>query len=70
MAVDQVNRNTQFSYDSKGNVTSILYEDTNLETYTYNSDSEPLTFTNADLNTTSFTYSSGNLTVVEDPCWR
>ena len=31
VAIDQVNRNTQYSYDSKGNVTSIVYEDTNKE---------------------------------------
>ena len=53
MTVDQVNRNTQFSYDSKGNVTSILYEDATTELYTYNSNSEPLTFRNADGNTTT-----------------
>ncbi len=39
VAVDQVNRNTQYGYDSKGNVTSIIYEDGNDESYTYNSDS-------------------------------
>ena len=44
VAVDQVNRNTQYNYDSKGNVTSIVYEDNNFESYTYNSDSEPLTY--------------------------
>ena len=41
--------------------------DGNSESYTYNSDSQPLTFTDANGNTTSFTYSGGNLTVVEDP---
>ena len=66
VTVDQVNRNTQYGYDSKGNVVSIIYEDTNEENYTYNSDAEPLTYTNADGYTTSYTYSSGNLTVVED----
>ena len=65
--VDQVNRNTQFTYDSKANVTSILYEDGNYELYTFNSNSEPLTFQNADINTTHFTYDgNGNLTVVKD----
>ena len=29
VTVDQVNRNTQYTYDSKGNVTSIVYEDSN-----------------------------------------
>ncbi len=66
VTVDQVNRNVQYGYDSKGNVVSIIYEDANEENYTYNSDAEPLTYTNADDYTTSFTYSSGNLTVVED----
>jgi RHS repeat-associated protein len=66
IAVDQVNRNTQYNYNSQGNITSVVYDDGNDETYTYNSDSEPLTFTNADGNTTSYTYSSGNLTVVQD----
>ena len=73
VAVDQVNRNTQYGYDSKGNVVSIIYEDTNEENYTYNGDAEPLTYTNANGNTTSYTYSSGNLTVVEDALtesWR
>jgi RHS repeat-associated protein len=67
IAVDQVNRNTQYNHDSKGNVTSIVYEDGNSESYTFNSDSQPLTFTNADGNTTSFTYSGGNLVGIEDP---
>ena len=67
VAVDQVNRNTQFSYDSKGNITSVLYEDGNYQTATYNGDSQPLTTTDANHNTTSFTYSGGNLTVIEDP---
>ena len=66
VAIDQVNRNTQYNYDSKGNVTSIVYEDLNTESYTYNSDSQPLTYTDANGNTTTFTYSGGNLTVVED----
>ena len=66
VTVDQVNRNVQYGYDSKGNVVSIIYEDTNEENYTYNGDAEPLTFTNADGYTTSYTYSSGNLTGVED----
>ena len=66
VTVDQVNRNTQYGYDSKGDVVSIIYEDTNEENYTYNGDAEPLTFTNANRYTTSYTYSSGNLTVVED----
>ena len=66
ITVDQVNRNTQYSYDSKGNVTSIQYEDGNSEQFTYNSDSQPLTHTDANGNTTSFTYSGGNLVGVED----
>ena len=48
VAVDQVNRITPYRYDSKGNITSEVYADGNPKSYTYNSDSEPLTFTNAD----------------------
>ena len=33
VAIDQVNRNTQYTYDSKGNVTSILYEDGTSESF-------------------------------------
>ncbi len=44
----------------------VSYEDTNEENRTYNSDAEPLTYTNADGDTASYTYSSGNLAVVED----
>jgi YD repeat-containing protein len=29
VAVDQVNRNTQFTYDSKGNITDTIFEDAN-----------------------------------------
>ena len=48
-------------------MTSILYEDANSEQYTYNSDSEPLTYTDANGNTTNFTYDgNGNLTCVKD----
>ncbi len=66
ITVDQANRNTQYGYDSKGNVGTIIYEDGNKESYTYNSDSEPLTFTNADGNTTTYTWSCRNITVIED----
>jgi RHS repeat-associated protein len=66
VTVDQVNRNTQFNYDSKGNVTSIVYEDLNTESYTYNTDSQPLTHTDANGNTTTYSYSGGNLVGVED----
>ena len=48
VAVDQVNRNTQFTYDSKGNITETLFEDGNSESATYNGDSQPLTITNAE----------------------
>ena len=66
VAIDQVNRNTQYSYDSKGNVTSVMYDDGNYETATFNGDSQPLTTTDANNNPTNYTFSGGNLTVVED----
>jgi len=68
VAIDQVNRISLFTFDSKGNMTKEVYPDLNSIDYTYNSDAEPLTYTNAENNVTSYTYDShGNLTVVEDP---
>ena len=57
VAVDQVNRVTSYAYDS-----SREYDRGDLSRrqhgiYTFNSDSEPLTFTDANGNTTSYTYS-------------
>jgi len=46
VAIDQVNRISQYTYDSKGNITTYTYPDINTNNYTYNTDSEPLTFTN------------------------
>jgi RHS repeat-associated protein len=67
VAVDQVNRNTQYQYDAKGNATLIRFADTTTQQFTYNSFSEPLTATNEKGKTTHFTYDgSGNLTVVQD----
>jgi YD repeat-containing protein len=67
ITVDEVNRNVQYQYDSKGNATKITFEDANHQDFTYNSDSEPLTAENENSKTTNFTYDgSGNLTVVED----
>ena len=48
VTVDQVNRVTQFTWSSSGNMTEELYPDSNKIQYTYNSDSEPLTYVNAD----------------------
>ena len=68
VAIDQVNRITSFTYDSKGNITDEIYPDGNDDQYTYNSFSEPLTHTDANNNTTSFTYDgNGNNTVIQDP---
>ena len=58
-----LNRITQYTYDSQGNITKITYPDLTNDQYTYNSDSEPLTHTDANKHTTSYTYDShGNLT--------
>ena len=43
VTVDQVNRNTQYTYDHKGNVTTHISSRLEYGQYTYNSDSEPLT---------------------------
>jgi len=67
VAVDQVNRITQYTYSNVGNITEEIYPDGNNQQFTYNADSQPLTVTDANGNTTSFTYSGGNLTVVADP---
>ncbi len=55
------------TYSRAGNMTEEVYPDGNSESYTFNSDSQPLTFTDANGNTTSYTYSGGNLTVIKDP---
>ena len=51
VVVDQVNRNTQYAYDAKGNAVSMIYEDLNEDDFTYNSDSQPLTHADANGNT-------------------
>ena len=49
-------------------MTEVVYPDATTEQYTYNSDSEPLTYTNANGETTSYTYDGhGNNTVIQDP---
>ena len=49
-------------------MTQETYPDGNTDQYTYNSDSEPLTHTDANGHTTSYTYDShGNNTVIQDP---
>ena len=66
--IDQVNRISQFTYDSKGNITEEIYPDLNTVKATYNSDAEPLETTNENGGVTSFTYDGdGNNTVIEDP---
>ena len=68
VAVDRLNRISQFTYDSLGNVTKQVYPDVNTDQYTYNSFSEPLTHTDANSHTTSYAYDgNGNLTSVQDP---
>jgi len=68
VAIDQVNRIDLFTYDTKGNMTGEVYPDGNNIQYTYNSDAEPLSYTNADGNSYNYTYDgNGNLTVVKDP---
>ena len=44
VAVDQLNRISQFTYDRKGNMTEETYPDGNISSVTYNSFSEPLTY--------------------------
>jgi RHS repeat-associated protein len=68
VTIDGLNRISQFTYDSLGNPVTITYPDLTTDHYTYNSDSEPLTYTDGNGHTTSYTYDShGNLTGVKDP---
>jgi RHS repeat-associated protein len=69
ISVDQLNRITQYAYDSNGNVTEEIYPDLTTTTYgTYNSFAEPSSMTDQLGRITTYTYDShGNLTVVEDP---
>jgi RHS repeat-associated protein len=68
VVIDRINRYTEYGYDTKGNVASITYMDTNKEFYTYNSFSEATTFKDALSNVYTYTYDSGgNLTVIQDP---
>jgi len=68
VAIDQVNRISQYTYDSKGNITTYTYPDLSTNYYTYNTDSEPLTFTNENNYVTSYTYDGhGNNAVIQDP---
>ena len=65
--IDNLNRITQYQYDSLGNTTQAAYADGTSDQYTYNSDSEALTHTDPNGDTTSYTYDShGNNTVVQD----
>ncbi len=67
VAIDPLNRITQYAYDSKGNTVTIINADGTEEQYTYNSNSEPLTDTDANGHVNSYSYDShGNLTGVED----
>jgi RHS repeat-associated protein len=68
VSVDRLNRIDQYTYDSKGNVTTRAYPDLNTDKYTYNSFSEPLTHTDANNHTTTYGYDgNGNLTSIQDP---
>jgi RHS repeat-associated protein len=68
VAVDRLNRIDQYTYDSKGNITTHAYPDLNTDKYSYNSFSEPLTHTDANNHTTSYGYdANGNLTSIQDP---
>ena len=71
ISIDSLDRVSQFTYDSLGNMTEIIYPDLTAEQYTYNSFSEPLTHTDENGHTTSYTYDShGNLLVTEDPLFN
>jgi RHS repeat-associated protein len=69
IAIDPMDRITQYAHDSKGNVTKITYPDLSTVTYgTYNSFAEPASMTNQLGGITTYTYDShGNMTVEEDP---
>jgi YD repeat-containing protein len=68
VAIDGLNRISQFNYDSSGNPVTITYPDLTADHYTYNSNSEPLTHTDGNNHTTSYTYDShGNMTGIKDP---
>ena len=56
VSIDALGRITQYNYDSLGNPTKITYPDLTNDQYTYNSDSEPLTHTDGNGHTTSYTY--------------
>ncbi len=47
ISIDRLNRITTYAYDSLGNITKEVYPDGNSDQYTYNSDSEMLTHTDA-----------------------
>jgi YD repeat-containing protein len=68
VGIDRINRISQFTYDSSGNITKQVYPDLNMDQYSYNSFSEPLTHTDASNHTTSYSYDgNGNLTGEQDP---
>ena len=69
VTIDQVNRVSLFTYNSLGNMTEEIYPDGNNIQYTWNSYSEPLTYTNANGYTSYYTYDNayGNLPVIKDP---
>ena len=56
VSIDALERITQYNYDSLGNPTKITYPDLTNDQYTYNSYSEPLTHTDGNGHTTSYTY--------------
>jgi RHS repeat-associated protein len=67
VAIDGLNRISQFAYDSQGNTVTIINADLTEEQYTFNSDAEPLTYSDENGNVTSYGYDThGNLTSVED----
>jgi RHS repeat-associated protein len=67
VAIDGLNRITQFAYDSKGNTVTIVNADGTAEQFTYNSYAEPLTYSDENGHVTSYGYDThGNLTSIEN----
>jgi RHS repeat-associated protein len=68
IAIDRLDRISQYQYDTKGNLTGTIYPDGNSDGYgSYNSFAEPASYTDANSHTTHYTYDGhGNLTVVQD----
>ena len=67
IVIDQLNRISQYAFNSQGDITQETNPDWTTMTYSFNSDSEVLTSTDENKHTTSYTYNgSGELTVTQD----